>query len=307
MRDPAHARATRPADPATARRPTSTPRRTGGTARRSTAATRSSPARLRTGEDGKLRIDDGRPAAGRPRGRSSTHADVAGQLVARAGAAAHAVHRCEHNAICDRLRAEYPRWSDEQLFDKARLVNAALMAKIHTVEWTPAILAHPTLQVGDERQLVGPRRRAAAQALRAAQRQRGDQRHPRLADATTTACPYSLTEEFVAVYRMHPLIPDDFDFRSLDDDASLAERTFPRSARARTRASALERARRCRTCSTRSASRIPGAITLHNYPRFLQHFERPDGELDRPRRDRHPARRASAACRATTSSASCST
>ena len=30
--------------------------------------------------------------------------------------------------------------------------------------------------------------------------------------------PYSLTEEFVAVYRMHPLIPDEFTFRSLDDD-----------------------------------------------------------------------------------------
>jgi len=27
--------------------------------------------------------------------------------------------------------------------------------------------------------------------------------------------PYSLTEEFVAVYRMHPLIPDDYVFRSL--------------------------------------------------------------------------------------------
>ena len=26
--------------------------------------------------------------------------------------------------------------------------------------------------------------------------------------------PYSLTEEFVAVYRMHPLVPDDYEFRS---------------------------------------------------------------------------------------------
>ena len=39
---------------------------------------------------------------------------------------------------------EYPDWSDEQLFQKARLINAALLAKIHTVEWTPAIIAHPT-------------------------------------------------------------------------------------------------------------------------------------------------------------------
>ena len=38
--------------------------------------------------------------------------------------------------------------------------------------------------------------------------------------------PYSLTEEFVAVYRLHPLLPDDFRFRSLADDAVLQERTF---------------------------------------------------------------------------------
>ena len=49
----------------------------------------------------------------------------------------------EHNAICDRLRASYPRWSDEELFQHARLVNAALMAKIHTVEWTPALHRPP--------------------------------------------------------------------------------------------------------------------------------------------------------------------
>ncbi|KAI5276322.1 hypothetical protein E4T47_00760 [Aureobasidium subglaciale] len=35
----------------------------------------------------------------------------------------------------------------DKIFDKARLVNCALMAKIHTVEWTPAILAHPTMGI----------------------------------------------------------------------------------------------------------------------------------------------------------------
>ena len=34
--------------------------------------------------------------------------------------------------------------------------------------------------------------------------------------------PYSLTEEFVAVYRMHPLIPDDYDFSSPADDRAVA-------------------------------------------------------------------------------------
>ena len=52
----------------------------------------------------------------------------------------------EHNAICDHLKGSYPTWDDEQLFLTARLVNSALRAKIHTVEWTPGILANPVLE-----------------------------------------------------------------------------------------------------------------------------------------------------------------
>jgi hypothetical protein len=40
----------------------------------------------------------------------------------------------EHNAICDALKREYPVMSDDQLFEKARLVNSALIGKIHTIE-----------------------------------------------------------------------------------------------------------------------------------------------------------------------------
>ena len=36
--------------------------------------------------------------------------------------------------------AREPAWDDQRLFDTAWLINAALMAKIHTVEWTPGIL-----------------------------------------------------------------------------------------------------------------------------------------------------------------------
>lgn len=35
----------------------------------------------------------------------------------------------------------------DQIFDKARLITCALSAQIHTIEWTPAILGHPTLQI----------------------------------------------------------------------------------------------------------------------------------------------------------------
>ena len=82
----------------------------------------------------------------------------------------HTLFMREHNAICDRPARAVPDLDDEELYDKARLVNAALMAKIHTVEWTPAIIAHPTTVLAHARELVGPRRRAARQALRPARR-----------------------------------------------------------------------------------------------------------------------------------------
>jgi hypothetical protein len=61
----------------------------------------------------------------------------------------------EHNAVCDRLAAEYPTWSDEEIFQRARLVVAALLAKIHTVEWTPAIISHPRPSRGCGRNWFG--------------------------------------------------------------------------------------------------------------------------------------------------------
>jgi len=57
----------------------------------------------------------------------------------------HTLFVCEHNSICDRLMVSYPHWDDNRLFNIARLINAAVMAKIHTVEWTPAILPNPGL------------------------------------------------------------------------------------------------------------------------------------------------------------------
>ena len=53
-----------------------------------------------------------------------------------------------HNYICEVLKHAHPGWSGDQLFHTARLVNAAIMAKIHTVEWTPAVLPNPKVVQG---------------------------------------------------------------------------------------------------------------------------------------------------------------
>lgn len=45
--------------------------------------------------------------------------------------------------------------TDEQLFSKARLIITALMARIHTVEWTTAIVQHPAGRAGQVN-IIGP-------------------------------------------------------------------------------------------------------------------------------------------------------
>jgi hypothetical protein len=228
---------------------------------------------LRTGERGRLRIDERGLI---PKELDPPIPDYAGvpgtQWVGLT--ALHSLFMREHNAICDHLHKRYPELSDDDLYDRARMVVGALVAKIHTLEWTAAIIAHP----------------ATIQALRVnwwgLLGERFDKRFGRktknelvrgLVGAPTQhyGVPYSLTEEFVAVYRMHPLIPDDWTFRSVRTDEVLAEHTFRELG-------ALDVRRRfdeLDMCDVFYSLGIahPGAITLHNFPKFLQEFNRPDG------------------------------
>ncbi len=229
---------------------------------------------IRAGAGGKIRIDE----------QGLLPADLA-EHVDLEGVAAnfwvglgilHTLFSLEHNAICDALHAENPSWTDEDLFDRARLVNAALIAKIHTVEWTPAIVAHPTTKLGMNANwwgLMGERFTKKFGRMGKSEVLSGIPGSP----TNHHSAPYSLTEEFVAVYRMHPLLPDDFTFRSLENDHVLKELTFPEIGAIQTRAR-LEELGVANSLYSFGVSH-PGAITLHNYPRFLQELRRPDGSL----------------------------
>ena len=76
---------------------------------------------------------------------------------------------------------------------------------------------------------------------------------------------------------MHPLLPDDFTFRSIETDEVLQERTFRdlgvRDVRAR-----LDEVGFVDAFYSFGIAH-PGAITLHNYPRFLQELHKPDGTV----------------------------
>ncbi len=141
----------------------------------------------------------------------------------------HTVFVLEHNHICGQLKAKYPALSDDQLYGKARLINAALMAKIHTVEWTPAILPHPIVSAGLRANWSGLGGEGLQDVLEFLDESEvlggivGS-------SADHHAAPYSLTEEFVAVYRMHPLMPDEFVMRSAKTGEMLETLELPETS-----------------------------------------------------------------------------
>jgi hypothetical protein len=181
----------------------------------------------------------------------------------------------EHNAICDALRTAYPRWSDEELYHRARLINAALMARIHTVEWTPAIINHPTAVAGLRANWWGL---AGERIRRAFGRISSDETVSGIPGGPTDhfGVPFALTEEFTIVYRMHPLIADDYTFRAAANDMVLAERSLRQLAGPDAQRVAAEIPLEDILYSFGTSH--PGAIVLHNFPRFLQEFRRPDNE-----------------------------
>ncbi|MDT5049454.1 MAG: hypothetical protein QOG75_5352 [Mycobacterium sp.] len=179
----------------------------------------------------------------------------------------------EHNAICDALKRKYPLWTDEELYQRARLINASLIAKIHTAEWTPAIIAHPTTITALHANWWGI---AGERVRRIFGRVSNSEIISGIPGTGTEhfGVPYALTEEFTIVYRMHPLIPDDYTFRSVADDSVLEQRTLPEI----TGPHAHEITDKISHADLFYSFGIahPGALVLNNYPRFLQEFERPD-------------------------------
>ncbi|NCJ08751.1 peroxidase [Synechococcales cyanobacterium C] len=192
----------------------------------------------------------------------------------------HSLFTLEHNAIAEHLHAAYPSWDDEHLFQTARLINTALLAKIHTVEWTPAILDNPALEIGMNGNWWGIA---------------GERIHKllgRLSDSEVLSgipgstkdhfgVTYAMTEEFTSVYRLHPLLPDELVFHTLlggridtlqmpwmtepQSVASLGDVVGPK-ARAFMESPQWEMADLFYSFGLMH----PGAIALHNYPNFLR-------------------------------------
>src|SRR5262249_48496628 len=236
-----------------------------------------------------LRTD---PAAGQVRADGKLHLDARGHLpvdpkgdvpnLELAGvngnwwvglSVMHTLFVREHNAIVDRLRIDYPAADGEWLFQKARLVNAALIAKIHTVERTPAPPKFPAGRFGMPGQFLGL---SGAQYARAYGRLGNGEILSGIPGSPTDhhTAPYAMTEEFTAVYRMHSLLPDEFSFRSHKDGREIAKHDFAAVTGAGVRE--LYTKVPYEDVLYSLATSHPGALRLHNYPQGLRRLHRKD-------------------------------
>jgi hypothetical protein len=230
-------------------------------------------ARLRTGEAGKLKLEATKLLPINPETGVNLSGFTDNWWIGLA--MLHTIFTREHNYICDLLIREHPGWSDAQIFGKAQLINSALMAKIHTVEWTPAIVPHPIIQLAMHTNWYG----LAGDELQEVFKFLND--NELLGGIVGSkhdhhSAPYSLTEEFVSVYRMHPLIPDQLQMRSLATDAVLETVELPEMS-GRKAPPVVNRIGMSDLFYSFGRTH-PGAITLHNYPKYLQNLRRDDGE-----------------------------
>uniref|UniRef100_A0A251SJY7 Putative heme peroxidase n=1 Tax=Helianthus annuus TaxID=4232 RepID=A0A251SJY7_HELAN len=160
--------------------------------------------KLKIAEDGLLQHDnDGLPISG----------DIRNNWIGVSTLQALFIH--EHNAVCDALKKEYPYLDDKKLYHHARLVTSAVIAKIHTIDWTVELLKTDMLVAGMRANwygLLGKRFKdtfghVGGSILGGLVGLKKPENH---------GVPYSLTEEFTSVYRLHSLLPDQLFIRDVN-------------------------------------------------------------------------------------------
>ena len=184
----------------------------------------------------------------------------------------------EDNAICEHLKKNYPQWNDVRLFNVARLINAAVIAKIHTIEWTPALLPQQTANTALNANWYGlatylftpPKKRKTISTLNI--------RHPEVGGVVGNpidrhGSAYGLTEEFVEVYRLHSLLPESLVLRNHETDEVIRQISV-----AETRQSGsvkLTHSVSMQNLFYSFGNQHPGQLVLNNYPQFMQTLSMP--------------------------------
>lgn len=235
--------------------------------------------RLRSGVDGKLRLTE------------SDTLPIDANGIEETGftrnwwvglAMYHTLFAREHNAICDLLKKGHADWDDNRLFNVARLINAAVMAKIHSVEWTPAILPNRALNSGLNSNWYGYLTNLFKTGNKRKTLSDVNVRNPEMGGIVGNALekhgqPYGLAEEFVEVYRLHSLLPETINLKRVDDAAQVEEIPFVETRQAGSN-KVTEKMGMTNLFYTFGVQQ-PGQLILNNYPRFMQELSIPGNPL----------------------------
>lgn len=234
-------------------------------------------ARLRSLVDGKLIVDDDGFLPMDPK----TKIDISGftknwwvglSLL-------HNLFTREHNLICDMLLKKYPTWNDDKLFQTARLINAAQIVQIHAMEWTGAILNSDFIHESQRAQWNGTLSDRVKAILKQMNVTLGKNSIPthRRNPPDYRGVPFSLTEEFISVYRMHSLLPDTIAVRRMKTGKpngrkySLPQYSFGNARKV------FDKNNLGDVLYTFGVDKA-GQLVLHNYPTALMDLKIPKGQ-----------------------------
>ncbi len=198
----------------------------------------------------------------------------------------------------------------DELFEVARLVVAAEIAKIHTTEWTPQLLYNEPLYLGMNGNwsgLLGANGGLLSKALSNVVAQNfgktkdvdkgsgwysvfasgpgifgiGSKVHGYdITNPTYTnggvnhfGSPFNFPEEFVSVYRLHPLVPDLLEYRDLSADPNRIAKRIPVVETFQGKATPFTESMGLANWGITLGRQRLGILTLNNSPQFLQNLK----------------------------------
>jgi hypothetical protein len=205
----------------------------------------------------------------------------------------------------------------DELFEIARLVVAAEIAKIHTTEWTPQLLYNEPLYLGMNGNwsgLLGNSNPLLSKALAdivtenfgkskdsdkatawysvfasgpgifgLGSKVNGyDITNPKYTNGGVNhfGSPFNFPEEFVSVYRLHPLVPDLLEYRDLKGDPNKIVQRVPVVQTFQGKATSFTDTRGLANWGLTIGRQRLGILTLNNSPQFLQNLKM--GRLESP-------------------------
>lgn len=184
----------------------------------------------------------------------------------------HYLFHLEHNYIVDRLKI--CKHDKDKIFDTARLIITAAIAKIHTIDWTTAIIQNRSARLTQYLIWHGLKGQLKLNT--------GISLINGLTSSYNNKDNFAHTAEFVSTYRMHSLLPDTINLRNhktkeLIGNAELSSLLLNKSSNINmTRSGQLDF---LYTMGVQKACKL----CLHNYPTTLQELAAIELTKDRKR------------------------